>query len=192
MYEIIKEVAEKELADAAAAMRCVKPTVFMNQTDGYQKWAAHAAATGRAAQWKSWTEDETCGQRDVAADTEKGHQWTEFCSLGSGGGGSTCTDSFEPNNAISSARSAANGTHANLKICPNDADYFVIPQGGVVKITFSHAAGDLDMEGFNASGTSIGSSAGTTDSEQLTIPAGGKVKIYGYDGAGGTYSLRVN
>jgi hypothetical protein len=193
MYQIIRDYAEKEISDGEAMGQCVLPTVFMNRSDGYDVWASYAAATGRASQWRSWSEDEGCAQRDVAQDTERSHQWTDFCSLGSGGsGGGGCTDSFEPNNGASSARSVGNGTHAGLQICSGDTDYYLIPQGGVVKITFSHAAGDLDMEGFDASGASIGKSEGTTNSEQLTIPAGGKVKVYGYDGATGSYTLQVN
>jgi hypothetical protein len=193
MYEIIKEVAEKEIADAAARGQCVKPTTFMSHQDGYGKWAAHAAATGRAAQWKAWTEDEACTQRAVAADTERTPGWTNICQLGTpSSGGGACTDAMEPNNSAGAARSVANGTHGNLKICAGDVDFFVVPQGGVVKITFSHAAGDLDLEAFNAAGASIGKSEGTTDTEQMTVPAGGKVKVYGYDGATGSYSLRVN
>ncbi len=194
MAEIVKEFAEDEIAAGEARGQCVKPSVFMNQSDGYERWRLHAASTGRLSQWKAWTEDETCSQRAVPADTERTHQWTDRCQLDSaGGGGSTCTDSFEPNNSVSAARSAANGSHGNLQICSGDADYFTIPAGGTVKITFTHSAtGDLDMEAFDAAGNSVGSSASTSHSEQVTVPAGGKVKVFGYSGSTGAYTLRVN
>jgi hypothetical protein len=189
MYAIVKEYAEKERADAAASGMCVAPTPFMSHADGYQRWRAFAEATGRGAQWKAWSEDETCSQRDVPADTERSHQWTALCSLGGGAPTPSCTDSFEPND--SSPRAVARGSYSNLKICAGDSDLYGVAAAATVTIRFSHAAGDLDMEAFDASGRSLGKSEGTTDSETLQVPAGGRVKVYGYGGATGTYSLQV-
>jgi len=190
MFAIVRDYAEKERADAAARGQCVAPTVFMAQSDGYERWRAFAEATGRGAQWKAWTEDETCTQRDVAADTERTHQWTNLCSLSGGGtGGGTCTDSFEPNNALTTPRAVAAGTTNGLKICAGDTDYYSFAAARTVTIRFTHAQGDLDLEAFDSTGRSLGKSEGTTDSETFNVPAGGKVKVYGYDGATNTYSL---
>lgn len=193
MGEIIKEYADKEIADGVARGQCVRPTVFMSQSDGYARWQAYAESTGRGAQWKAWSEDETCAQRAVPSDTERAHAGTDLCLLGAGGGGG-CSDAMEPNNAPSSARSLGNGLVSGLLICAGgDVDFFVIPAGGTVKLSFTHSAsGDIDMEGFRADGSSLGKSDSATNEETLVIPAGGKVKVYGYSGSVNTYSIRVN
>ena len=70
MYEIIMDKARAEQAAAEAAHTCVEPTVFKSRSDGYKLWSDHAAALGRGSQWKAWSEDEACSQRNVAQDTE--------------------------------------------------------------------------------------------------------------------------
>jgi hypothetical protein len=65
----------------AAAHTCAAPVVFKSQQDGYQRWAAHAAALGRSADWRAWSEDETCPQRDAAVDAEAAVAITPYCSL---------------------------------------------------------------------------------------------------------------
>jgi hypothetical protein len=191
MFAIIQEYAARERADAAAQGVCVAPTVFMSHADGYARWQAFAAASGRGGQWRAWSEDEACAQRAVAADTVREGEATPLCQLGGGGG--SCSDAFEPNDSLAAARSVGNGAHGSLRICGGDADYFLLPQGGTVTISFSHSAGDLDLEAFGAGGASLGKSQGTTDSERLTgLPAGARVKVYGYGGATGAYTLQVS
>jgi hypothetical protein len=192
MYAIIKEYAEKEKRDAEARGQCAKPTVFMSHTDGYDRWKAYAEQTGRGAQWVAWREDETCAQRGVASDSERTHEWTDVCQLSPGGGGTACTDKFEPNNSRAAAKQAGNGVHDGLRVCDADEDFLLIPQGGTVKITFSNAAGDLDLEALNASGQRIGISETTNNEEILTVPAGAVIRVYGYGGATGAYKLSVN
>jgi hypothetical protein len=77
MYQIIGDYAAQEQQHAQA---CVAPTVFRNN-NGYTLWKNFAASTGRALQWKDWSEDEPCAQRGVAVDTELEHDWTPWCSL---------------------------------------------------------------------------------------------------------------
>jgi len=85
MYKIIMDY-EQSLQKTT----CVAPVVFMSSGGGqYKAFADYAAATGRAAQWKAWSEDEPCAQKDVSSDTEAEHAWVPYCSLGAGGAGGT-------------------------------------------------------------------------------------------------------
>jgi hypothetical protein len=77
MYDVIMDGARAD----AAAHACAAPVVFKSQQDGYQRWAAHAAALGRSADWRPWSEDESCPQRDVAVDAEPPAAITPYCSL---------------------------------------------------------------------------------------------------------------
>jgi hypothetical protein len=95
---------------------------------------------------------------------------------------------MEPNNARGAAK-AATGTVQGLKICASDDDWYSIATAGTVRVEFTHAAGDLDVEAFDAAGTRIGQSAGTTNVEQVSVPAGGFVRVFGYSGATNTYRL---
>jgi hypothetical protein len=81
MYALIMAKAEAEQADAEARNVCEAPTVFAAKSDGYQQWANYAASVGRASEWRAWSEDESCPQRDVAADTEAPLAATPYCSL---------------------------------------------------------------------------------------------------------------
>ncbi|HUS66511.1 MAG TPA: hypothetical protein VMZ28_18365 [Kofleriaceae bacterium] len=195
MYQIIADYAAKEVADAEAEGTCAAPTVFKNQADGYARWKAFAEATGRGALWKAWSEDEPCSQRNVASDGERERRAIDFCELGdapTGGGGSSCSDAREPNDAPAGAPSLASGAEEELRVCDGDSDWFAIPAGGTVRIGFSHAAGDLDMTAHDAGGTQVTSSAGTSDTEEVVVPAGGSVRVFGYQGAAGTYRLTVD
>jgi hypothetical protein len=81
MYDIIMDGAEADRAAAEAARTCAAPVVFKSRSDGYARWAAHAQAMGRAADWRAWSEDETCAQRAIAVDAEAADQPTPYCSL---------------------------------------------------------------------------------------------------------------
>ncbi|MEZ4366838.1 MAG: hypothetical protein R2939_11185 [Kofleriaceae bacterium] len=189
MATIVLDYAEAEQAAADAAGTCVAPTVFMAQPDGYARWAAHAQAMGQGAAWRAWSEDETCAQRGVAMDTETDHAATPWCELAADDGPATaCTDAREPNDTRAQAQ-AATGTIAALRVCAGDVDWHRIEAAGTVRIEFSHAAGDLDLTGYDASGAVVAQSAGTGDSEQVAVPAGGYVRVFGYGGAVGDYRL---
>ncbi|MCA9675361.1 MAG: hypothetical protein KC464_10025 [Myxococcales bacterium] len=189
MYDVVMDFAAQEQADAGEA--CVAPTVFMNQADGYQRWADFAAATGRGAAWKAWTEDESCGQRDVARDTEASHEATAFCELDAGGGGGgTCTDALEPNDSRATAATVS-GTVDNLRICAGDEDWLKVTSAATVRVEFTHASGDLDVAAYDAAGAQVATSQGTSNSESVTVPAGGTVKVYGYNGAQNSYRVIV-
>ncbi|MBX3161501.1 MAG: PPC domain-containing protein [Deltaproteobacteria bacterium] len=187
MYDIIMDKARAEKAANDAAGVCRAPTVFKSRTDGYALWQTHAMLLGRGAEWRAWSEDEACTQRNVAQDTEGGGAATAYCALPAGGGAS-CTDAMEPNNARAEARSVT-GTVANLRVCAADDDWFKIANGGTVRIEFTHANGDLDLEAYDAAGNRVGTSFGTGNSESVTVPAGGTVRVFGYNGAQNSYKL---
>ena len=65
-----------------------------------------------------------------------------------------------------------------------------------VRIDFSHAVGDIDIDLLDSAGNVLTSSTGTSDREEISLNgrAAGTyfVKIRGYSGARGTYSLSIN
>jgi hypothetical protein len=81
MYDIIMDGARADAKAAEAASTCAAPVVFKSQADGYERWASHAAALGRATDWRAWSEDESCAQRAVAVDAEAALEATPYCSL---------------------------------------------------------------------------------------------------------------
>ena len=81
MYGLIVKKAEADKAAADARGVCEAPVVFAARTDGYQYWASYAASLGRSAEWKAWSEDEACPQKNVAADTVAALDATPYCSL---------------------------------------------------------------------------------------------------------------
>lgn len=76
MYEIVMDRARADLAGGCAA-----PAVFKSRADGYQRWQSHAAALGRAAQWRAWSEDEACAQRAIAVDEEAPQAAAPYCEI---------------------------------------------------------------------------------------------------------------
>ncbi len=80
MYDIIlaKAKADQEAADARGV--CEAPIVFASRADGYKAWADYAASIGRGAEWRAWSEDEACAQRDVPADTIAASDATPYCT----------------------------------------------------------------------------------------------------------------
>ena len=187
MAEIILDLARGEAEAAEAAGTCAAPVVFRSETTGYQRWAAHAAALGRAAEWRAWSEDEPCAQRNVASDTVAEAIATPYCELAAGDA-PACTDALEPNDARGAAKPVS-GMIAGLQVCAGDQDWLAVAAGGTVTIMFSHAAGDLDMAAFDASGFQVAVSQSVTDRETVTVPAGGTVKVFGYQGATGAYTV---
>ena len=74
MSDIVMGYAQKEKDDADKAGTCKQPTVFAAHTGSYDIWKNYAATIGKSADWKAWTEDEPCTQRDSQEDalTEAG------------------------------------------------------------------------------------------------------------------------
>jgi len=92
----------------------------------------------------------------------------------------------------------------NLTIeASGDDDYyrFYMPATGTsddfVRITFQHSLGDIDMALLNSSGSSIATSQGTSNSEQISMSGRAAgwygVRVYGYSGATTpNYDLTIN
>jgi hypothetical protein len=179
--------------------QCVEPVVFRCHDGGYQVFADYAAATGRAALWKPWSEDETCAQRDVQNDTELGGAQVAFCGLGDGGPvapGGCSDDGYEDNDSASAASLVSEGAHAGLMVCSGDDDHYRIdvPAGGALSVTvsFDHADGDIDVS-LHQGGAEIASSASVGNVEKVTAQGGGSywLRIYGYQGAQAAYALDI-
>ncbi|HZO16387.1 MAG TPA: PPC domain-containing protein, partial [Polyangiaceae bacterium] len=191
MYQIAMDYNRSLLESS-----CQEPVVFKCQGGGYQVFANYAAQTGRAHLWKPWSEDESCPQRNVAEDTEADSQSIGWCSVvANGGGESACADdAFEDNDAPGTAKSLASGTHAGLAVCCGDDDYYrvTVPSGVAVSISFDHDAGDLDLEIYSGS-TLVDTSDSVSDAESVLASGGGTyvVRVLGYNGAAGAYSLTV-
>ncbi|MEZ4471850.1 MAG: SPOR domain-containing protein [bacterium] len=83
MYEIIMQYAAEEVADHTDAS-CHAPTVFKAENGGYDRWKRYAESIGRGAEWKAWSEDESCPQRGVANDTEAEAVTSDWCAVGTG------------------------------------------------------------------------------------------------------------
>ena len=117
----------------------------------------------------------------------------------------TCVpDGFEPNDALIDAAVLPAGTTGNLSVCPSDEDWFGIEVAAgdtlTVDLSFDHGEGDLNLELFDPSGSSLGSSTSTSDDEQvgLVVAASGPVLVHVVLAAdtgsvpGNTYSLNLD
>jgi hypothetical protein len=81
MYDLIMKKAQADKTAADARGVCEAPIVFASRADGYKRWSDYATSVGRGAQWRAWSEDESCPQRNVAADTIAETDATPYCSL---------------------------------------------------------------------------------------------------------------
>jgi len=203
MYEIAIDKAMVDLSDASKA--CKEPAVFKATDGGYGLFLAHATLIGRAAEWRGWTADETCPQGNTLNDKIARAQATPYCEIRTAldTEGPTVVpghDVFEPNDAASSAAALTLGTEVTASMAHGDVDYFkvVIARAGklAVALKFSHAAGDIDLGLEATGGSSVGSSAGSTDTETATInvTAGTyflKVFVYGSASSAQNYKLQA-
>ena len=196
MYEIVMDYNTNYVREGGG---CQPPVVFMNN-NGYTTFSDHADSLGRGAEWVDWSEDESCPQRNVSVDTEAEHAWTDFCTIIDDLMGPTdCQDDgYEENDLRGSAASIADGSYADLMICDEDHDWYVVNAAAgtlTATISFVHATSDLDLELFDSSGNRLESSAGTGDSEtvehNVTAPGDYYIHVFAYSGARNTYSLTV-
>lgn len=205
MREIVLAYAEKEQADAAARGLCVEPTVFRAEAedrraggDGYGRWRRFAESIGRGAEWRAWSEDEPCAQRDVQEDTITGRGASvRWCARSGGGSTMPPAAGCDPDggdDTIARARPLARGTTIEARICASDVDFYRIDggtAGAEVVVRFRHASGDLDIQALRADGSVIAESAGTSDEERVRGSGIFYVRVFGYGGAQNSYSIRV-
>lgn len=189
MFAAILSYAEREQAEAEAAGTCVQPTVFRAEEDGYARWAAHAAELGLG--WNPWREDESCPQRDVASDTVTGRAGTPWCSRGEAPEPpAPPAEACDPDPADDSlAAAGALSGEAAGRICDGDEDWYRVDGDATVRIAFRHADGDLDLEAVDAAGAVIDSSTTIGDSETVQGTGSFFVRVYGYAGATGAYTI---
>ncbi len=191
MAAIIMDYARKE-----QEAQCIAPTVFKAESGAYQRWAAHAATLGQSAAWKAWSEDESCSQRNTPNDVANADLTADvaFCSLPEDGNASC---DYGTNNSIAMAATLTS-QQVQTKVCGGgDNDYYkVYVQNGrtlTVNVTFTHSAGDLDVELLSSAGARLHASEGTTGTETVTksgLTAGYYyVRVFGYDGASNSYSI---
>jgi hypothetical protein len=205
MREIILSYAEKEQADAAARGMCVEPTVFRAEAadrmaggDGYGRWRRYAQEIGRGAEWRAWSEDEPCAQRDVVEDTLAGRGSSiPWCARSGGGAATPPTTGCDPeggDDTVARARPLARGATIDARICASDVDFYRIDAGTAgadVVVRFRHASGDIDIQAVRADGSVIAESAGTSDEERVRATGTFYVRVFGYAGAQNSYSIRV-
>lgn len=195
MYNIIMEYAQSMVN---AGGTCHAPPVFKAVSGGYDVFKQYAISTGRGNQWVSWSEDESCPQRDTQNDEEADHEWAAYCDvLGGGGTGDACSN-MEPNENQGQAQTVQDGTDASVAICDNDEDWYKLVLSGssevTVEILFSHSNGDLDLALKSSQGSQLAISQSSSDNEKIvkTLAAGTYyVRVYGYNGAQGDYRLKV-
>jgi hypothetical protein len=204
MYEIVMDKAMVDTNNASSGT-CQAPKVFMNENGGYEVFRAHAALLGRVAEWRAWTADETCPQSTVVSDTVAPTTMTGFCVIrdaldSEGPTNAPGHDAFEPNETAANASVQALPVNLEGQIANGDVDFFAVTAPGTGKLTvelaFTHSEGDLDLEVQNNSGATIGSSAGTgnTETAGVNVTAGRvviKVMLYGGTNRAQKYTLKV-
>ncbi|MCB9592107.1 MAG: PPC domain-containing protein [Sandaracinaceae bacterium] len=195
MHAVIMDYANQEQEAAEAASMCAAPTVFRAEADGYARWAAHAATMG--VEWRAWTEDEACAQRDVPEDlVDAARAGSDWCSLGepttpttppATGAGCDATGA----GSLASATRLGLASARTAEICSGDEDWYRVDATGqvTVRIDFATADGDLDLEAVRADGTVITSSTSVQNEETVTATGPFFVRVYGYSGAANTYTI---
>ena len=196
MQSIVSQYAEREQADAAAAGTCVEPTIFRAEQadlaaggDGYGRWRRFAESLGRGAEWRAWSEDETCSGTAVQGDRATGR------GPGAPSCGAPMAPSCDPaggNDTIARATPLAAGT-TSARLCTGDVDLYRVDAGTAnvtVVLSFRHAAGDLDLQAIRADGSVIAESNGTSDEERVQASGTFYVRVLGYAGAANDYTIR--
>lgn len=196
MREIVLAYAENEQATATAAGMCVEPTPFRAEAadrmaggDGYGRWYRYAMSIGRAAEWRAWSEDEPCAQRAQVGDDVLSGRGPEL-ALCESVAPSTC-DAEGAGGTIATAVLLGTSTVSG-EICRGDEDYFRVEAGTAtrtVTVTFTHSAGDLDVQAVDASGREIDSSGGSTNTETVRGTGTFYVRVYGYSNAANRYTI---
>ena len=206
MAEIVMDYADQEQADATAAGMCAAPTIFRAEAgagDGYDRWRSYAESLGRGAEWRAWSEDEPCAQRDVAEDLPTARPATGFCALPGGATGTepppptdtsvtpAPADACDPTPADSQHAAVSLTSDLDARICDADEDWYKVEGPATVVVSFTHANGDLDVEAFDPDGGRIDDSNSVSDEERVTGSGIFFVRVYGYSGATNSYHISI-
>ena len=114
--------------------------------------------------------------------------------------GALCDDDdLEDNDSSDTAAPLGAGNVAARQVCADDDVWYVVdvcPGGNLaIDIAFTDAAGDIDVELFDAAGGSLARSTSGTDNERVewSADAGGQafLRVYGFGGAVNGYDLAV-
>jgi hypothetical protein len=200
MQSIVMQYAEREQADAAGRGMCVEPTIFRAEAsdlaaggDGYGRWRTFAQSIGRGAEWRAWSEDETCAGTAVQGDVSTGRGLeTAFCSAPAPTPSADC-DPSGGNDTVARATALAAGTPISARICSGDVDLYRVDAGtttATVILSFRHSAGDLDLQAIRADGSVITESNGTADEERVSATGTFYVRVLGYSSAQNAYTIR--
>ncbi len=201
MQQIVLQYAEREQADATARGMCVAPTVFRAEQadlaaggDGYARWRTFAQSIGRGAEWRAWSEDETCAGTAFQGDRATGRGTeTAFCSASTPPSMDASCDPSGGNDTTARATTLAAGSPLSARICGGDVDLYRVDAGSstaTVVVSFRHSAGDLDVQAVRADGSVITESAGSSDEERVQASGTFYVRVFGYAGAQNSYSIR--
>lgn len=185
-------------------------------------WTAVSGAVSYAVDYKlnsasTWTSlstaqtTTTANLSGLAASSLYDWRVTANCSSGSGAAAtaqfttsaaSTCATAFEPNETQAAAAAITSGTTNSAAISSStDVDYFKITTTSTASITYSlvgPSGVDFDLTIYNSAGTQIGSGAGSTATETVTLSnqAAGTyfIKVFGYNGANSAtcYTIKAN
>ncbi|MBX3273208.1 MAG: PPC domain-containing protein [Sandaracinaceae bacterium] len=195
MHGVIMDYARLEQERADRDGMCVAPTVFRAETDGYARWAAHAATMG--VEWRAWSEDEACSQRSVPEDTvDAARGGAAWCTLGAPStpppppaAGAGCDATGGGSRATATRLGLASAR--NAEVCGGEEDWYRVESTGrvTVRIDFAHADGDLDLEAVSDGGAVLASSAGVQNQETVTATGPFFVRVFGYRGAANTYTI---
>jgi len=193
MHDIVMSYAEAEVAAASAGGMCVMPTVFRAESEGYERWKQHAAEVGRADEWRPWTEDESCSQRDVPEDTVSADRdIVDYCAIADVDP-APAEPACDPEGGDDTMSSATPLTGVvNAEICGGDDDWYRVEGDATVVVTFVHDDGDIDVEAYDQAGEAIGQSTSISDEETVSGTGTFYVRVYGYAGAQNRYRIAID
>lgn len=81
MADIVIRYETERAQEAFDNGQCLEPVGFFRRNGGYEPYASYAASIGRAGDWRTWSEDETCAQRGNVNDLESNTPWAAFCDI---------------------------------------------------------------------------------------------------------------
>lgn len=166
-----------------------------------------------ASTWTSFSTAQTATSANLtglAASSLYDWRVTTNCSFGSSTAtaaqftttaASTCASAFEPNETQATAAAIASGVTNSAAISSStDVDYYMITTTGTNSIVYNlvgPSGVDFDLYIYNSAGTQIGSGAGSTATETVSLAnqAAGTyfIKVIGYNGANSTtcYTIKA-